>query len=247
MVNTVLQQRGLFGAFVLMPMQVAAEGLQPTIAALRHVHTFAGAIVSMPHKSAIVPLLDELTSEAQLVGAVNVVRRDADGRLVGTMLDGEGFVAGLRAAGHDVTGASCLLVGAGGAASAIAFALARHGCGSLTIKNRTVSKATALAARVQQAFPQVRVETAGATLGSYDLLVNGSSLGMKIDDELPVPEDVIDRAGLVAECVVQQEQTLLLQRAREKGRPVLGGKPMLAAQIDLMLRFMGVESGARPL
>jgi len=92
-----------------------------------------GAFVSMPHKAAIVPLLDELTPEARLVGAVNVVRRAADGRLIGTVLDSEGFVAGLRSAGHEVAGASYLLMGAGGAAAAIAFALAAHGCASLTI------------------------------------------------------------------------------------------------------------------
>ena len=241
MVNTILQQRGLFGAFVLMPMEVAKEGLEPTVTALRHMHTFAGAIVSMPHKSAIVPLLDELTPEAQLVGAVNVIRRSAGGRLLGTILDGEGFVAGLRSAGHDVTGASCLLIGAGGAAAAIAFALARHGCGSLTIRNRTVSRAAALAARVQQAFPGVRVLAAPATLGSYDLLINASSLGMRTGDDLPVPEEVIDTAGLVAECVVAPERTRLLQLAHDKGRPVHAGMPMFAAQLDLMLRFMGVE------
>ena len=99
MVNDVLQKRGLFGAFVLLPMQVGPDGLGPTIRALRHIRTFAGAIVSMPHKSAIVPLLDELTPEAQLAGAVNVIRRTPAGRLLGTDLDGEGFVAGLRSAG----------------------------------------------------------------------------------------------------------------------------------------------------
>ena len=241
MVNTILQQRGLFGAFALMPMQVAADGLEPTVTALRHIKSFAGAIFSMPHKSAIVPLLDELTPEAGLVGAVNVVRRNADGRLLGTILDGEGFVAGLRSAGHEVTSASCLLVGAGGAAAAIAFALARHGCGSLTVKNRTASKAARLAARVQQAFPAARVLTADATLGSYDLLINASSLGMRPDDDLPVHEDVIERSGLIAECVVAPERTRLLQLADEKGRPTHAGMPMLAAQIDLMLQFMGVE------
>jgi hypothetical protein len=90
-------------------MHVGTVGLANN-GALRHVGNFAGAIVSMPHKMAVVDLLDELT-QARLVGAVNVICRRADGRLVGTILDGEGFVGGLRA-GHRVAGARCLLAGA---------------------------------------------------------------------------------------------------------------------------------------
>lgn len=139
------------------------------------------------------------------------------------------------------SGALCLLVGAGGAGAAIAFALARHGCGSLTIKNRTASRAMSLASRVRQAFPAVPVQSADRDLGSYDLLINATSLGMRIDDELPVPEDVVARSALVAECVVAPEITRLVQWAQERGRPIQTGVPMLAAQMDLMLRFMGVE------
>src|SRR5262245_52610518 len=93
MANALLAERGQDGAFVLVPMQVPSGGLTDVVAALRRVVNLAGAIVSMPHKSAIVPLLDELTPDAAMVGAVNVVRRTAEGRLVGTVMDGEGFVA----------------------------------------------------------------------------------------------------------------------------------------------------------
>src|SRR5262249_44031360 len=121
--NDMLRRSGRFGAFAMLPMHVPAAGLGPAIEGLRAIENFAGAIVSMPHKTTIVALLDELTPESRLVGAVNVIAREADGRLRGNVLDGEGFVAGMRAAGHDVTGRTCLLVGAGGAASAIAVAL----------------------------------------------------------------------------------------------------------------------------
>ncbi len=195
----------------------------------------------MPHKSAIAALLDELTPEAQLVGAVNVISRTADGRLIGTALDGEGFVAGVRSAGYEIKGASCLLVGAGGAAAAIAFALARHGCASLMIKNRTASKAASLASRVREAFPGVQVQAGEAGGGKYDLAINATSLGMKADDELSLSHDIVDRSALIAECVIAPEMTRLLEVARKQGRPVHTGVPMLVAQMDLMLRFMGVE------
>jgi shikimate dehydrogenase len=240
MANAALARRGRLGDFVLVPMEVAASGLAKVVRGLRGVASFAGAVVSMPHKTAIVPLLDDLTAEARAVGAVNVVRRTPAGRLAGTILDGEGFVAGLGAAGHGVAGASCLMAGAGGAAAAIAFALVRHGCASLVIRNRTAAKAEALAARVRTAFPGARVRAGQGDDASYELAINATSLGMRPDDALPFPPDLIARTALVVECVVAPETTPLLEAARAAGRATHGGLPMLAAQIELMLDFMGV-------
>jgi shikimate dehydrogenase len=222
-------------------MQVPAGALGDVIAGLRPIGNFAGAIVSMPHKTTIVTLLDELTPAARLVGAVNVLRRTVDGRLIGTVLDGEGFVAGLRSAGHEIAGASCLLVGAGGAAAAIAFALAAHGCRSLTITNRTAAKAASLASRVRAGFPDVQIRHGDASDGAYDVAINATSLGMNAGDELPMTLEVVERSALIAECVLAPSMTRLLESARARNRLIHTGVPMLAAQIDLMLRFMGVE------
>jgi shikimate 5-dehydrogenase len=126
-----------------------------------------------------------MSSEAQLVGAANVIRREADGHLVGAAFDGEGFVTGLRSAGHEVRGKTCFMVGAGGAA-AIAFALAKYGCKSLTISNRTESKAASLASRVREACPQVQVQLESISESGYDFAINATSLGMKPNDELPM-------------------------------------------------------------
>jgi shikimate dehydrogenase len=240
MANDVLDAWGRLGAFVLLPMRVPSGGLRDVVTAIRRIENFAGAIVSMPHKTAIVALLDELTAEATLVGAVNVVRRTDEGRLVGTVLDGEGFVAGLRAAGHEIAGARCLLAGAGGAASAIAFALARHGCAALTITNRTAAKATALAERVRAAFPHVAVDAGPHAAGAFDVAVNATSLGMRGGEALPIAPAVVERCRIVAECVVAPERTPLLELAEARGRATHTGVPMLAAQMELMLRFMGV-------
>jgi shikimate dehydrogenase len=242
MANTLLERRGLFGAFVLVPMQVGADGLADCVAALRHVRNFAGAIVSMPHKVAIAARLDELTPEALLVGAVNVIRRHPDGRLVGTILDGEGFVGGLARAGQRVSGARCLLAGAGGAASAVAFALAKHGCASICIVNRTRSKADDLAARLRGAFPAVSVTTDEEPAAQFDIAINGTSLGMEPDDDVPFSDATIARSALVAECVVAPEMTRLLEVAQQRGCAIHTGVPMLEAQLDMLLRFMGVST-----
>lgn len=239
MANALLQERGRFGEFALVPMQVDAAGLPALLAALRRLRNFSGAIVSMPHKIAILPLLDGLELEAAEAGAVNVIRRDADGRLTGAMLDGEGFVAGLRAEGYRVKMATCMLAGAGGAASAIAFALARHGCASLCIVNRTLEKAQALADRVAKAYPDVAVSSGLEAGAAFDLAINATSLGMQASDALPIPAGLLPRVALVAECVLAPDTTRLMQAARDQGCRVQGGLPMLAAQMDLMLSYMG--------
>jgi shikimate dehydrogenase len=192
----------------------------------------------MPHKSAIVPLLDEVAPEARDVGACNVVRRDAGGRLAGTMLDGEGFVAGLRRAGLDVAGKRVFLAGAGGAAAGIAFALAKHGAGSLSIHNRTLARAEALGARVRVAWPRLRVATAGPDPTGHDLVVNATSLGMRPGDPLPLDAAGLTPGMVAAEVVIAAEPTPFLAAAARRGCAVHPGLPMLEAQIELMLDFM---------
>src|SRR5262245_61839616 len=241
MANALLTEQERFGEFVLLPLHVPLASLGVVLTGLRGIQNFAGAIVSMPHKEVIVPLLDEVTPEAQMVGAVNVIRRGAGGRLIGTILDGEGFVAGLRSAGYEVHGKACLLVGAGGAAAAIAFALAKYGCYSLTITNRTAARALTLAARVRAVWPGLQVQAGKPPRGRYDIAINATSLGMNPTDELPMSQEMIDTSDLIAECVVAPEITALLEAAQQKGQKIHTGVPMLASQMALMLAFMGVE------
>jgi shikimate dehydrogenase len=237
--NDILQARNRFGEFVLMPVQVAANDLPTAIAALRRIANFAGAVITMPHKSAVVSLLDEMTPEVRVVGAANVIRRDEAGRLIGTVLDGEGFVGGLLSHNHAVNEQHCLLLGAGGAASAIAYALLKHGCGSLTIHNRSQSKTEALAARLREVFPQRDIRTSTAVNEHYDIAINATSLGMHTTDALPLPPELMARCKLIAECVVTQDMTPLLKTAQAAGHPIHLGLHMLQAQMELLLTFMG--------
>jgi shikimate dehydrogenase len=131
------------------------------------------------------------------------------------------------------------LVGTGGPASAIAFAIGRHGGRTLTIHNRTAARAEALAARVRGAWPALDVRAGGADPAGHELIVNATSLGMRPGDPLPVDVARLDRDALAAEVVVAPETTAFLAAAAERGCPVHGGLPMLAAQIEQMIDFMG--------
>jgi shikimate dehydrogenase len=237
MINAALMDRGRAPDAVMVPVHVSAEGLAAALTGLRAIHNFRGAIVTMPHKAAIIPLLDDITAEARQVGACNTIRVDPSGRLIGTMFDGEGFVAGLRAAGHEVTGKRVLLLGAGGAAAGIAFALGKYGVSSLTIHNRTRAAAVALSERVQQAWSQtVAAPDEGPP---YDLIINATSLGMKAGDALPVDPELLRPPVLAVEIIVHPVVTPFLARAAQSGCQTHTGKPMLAAQMGLMLDFLG--------
>jgi shikimate dehydrogenase len=234
LVNAALAARGLDA--VLVPLHVRAAELARVVAALRAVQNFRGAVVTMPHKEAAAALLDELSPEAREVGACNVIRRDAGGRLKGTMLDGEGFVAALRRAGHEPRAKRVFLAGAGGAAGAIAFALARHGAAALTIHNRTAARGEALASRLRAARPGFDVRVAGAGPAAHDLAINATSLGLRDGDALPFDARDLRPETIVAEIVIRA--TPLLAEARRRGCPVVEGRPMLEEQVEQMVEFI---------
>jgi shikimate dehydrogenase len=236
LVNAELARRGHDA--VMVPFRVRRHDLARAVAGLRTLETFKGGVVSMPHKSGMLELLDDASPDARLVGACNVVRRDAGGRLIGTMLDGEGFVAGLRSAGHDVRGKRVFLAGAGGAAAAIAFALGKHGATSLAIHNRTTARAETLAVRVAAAFPGVQVGSSGPSPTGCDLVVNATALGMRPGDALPLDATALAPGMLAAEIVMQPATTPFLTEAGRRGCAIHRGEPMLAAQIGPIVDFL---------
>lgn len=124
-VNSILAAGG-FRDFVMVPLHVPVAAFSDAISGPRGIENFRGSIVTMPHKEDVTSMVDELPAESRQVSACNVIRRERSGRLVGTMLDGEGFIAGLASRGHSVAGKRVFLAGAGGAASGIAFATGKY-------------------------------------------------------------------------------------------------------------------------
>ncbi len=234
--NTVLADKNLNQ--ILVPFHVKTEGLSDVINSLRHINNFVGAVVSMPHKTAIINLLDDLTTEAKQVGACNVIRRNADGKLIGTMLDGEGFVVGLLNKGHSVKGKNIFLIGAGGAASGIAFAVAKHGANRLIIFNRTKSKAENLISNIKVVFPELKIQYSDKISNDDQIIINGTSIGMMENDGLPISLSNISESCIVAEVVITPELTTFLNEAKKKNCLIHKGKPMLEGQIKLMLDFI---------
>jgi shikimate dehydrogenase len=228
----------------VVPMHVCAGGLAAVVAGMRHWQNLLGAGVTMPHKEAIAPLLDRTTRQASLVGAVNAVRRERDGSLVGENLDGHGFVQGLRDRDVDPAGLRALLVGAGGVGRAIAFALAEAGVSDLRIANRSAASAERLAREVAAAFPACATSSGAAEPADRDLVVNATSLGMRPDDALPVAAAALTSAMVVADVVMAPGGTPLVRAAEAAGARAMPGEGMLGTQVPLVLDFLGLAEPA---
>lgn len=234
--NPLMRDRGVDG--VLVPFHVSPPDLATFVHTLRALRNFGGAIVTVPHKTAIVALCDAVEPPAAAVGAVNCIRREDDGRIVGAILDGKGFVEGLRSEGIPVEGRSVFLAGAGGAASAIAFALADAGIGRLAIANRTRTRSADLAERLAIVYPVLAVDTAPASPAGFDLVINATALGLREMDPLPLDVTVLNGREIVAEIIMSPRTTPLLAAAAAKGCRIQYGQPMLDCQLELMADFM---------
>lgn len=238
LMNALFHQRG--ADRLMVALHVPDQALAQAVGGLRQLANLEGFIVTVPHKIAMLALCDEVSLHARQVGAVNVVRRSADGRLHGDILDGTGFVAGLRHEGIEPAGLAVYLMGAGGAANAIAFALAEAGISRLTIANRSQDRAQALQQRLLEVYPQLPVASGSRDPSGHGLVVNATSLGLRDSDPLPCATELLGSEQIVAEIIMQPPLTALLQAAEARGCRIHGGLPMLSCQIELMAAGMGV-------
>lgn len=227
---------------VVVPMGVKPEDYRAFLPLVFRLSNIAGALVTMPHKVTTMELLDEASTTAQVAGACNAVKLDADGRLVGDMFDGEGFVRGVLRKGRRLDGASALVVGSGGVGSAIAASLAKAGVARLGVFDAYAPMMDGLADRLRAAYPSLEVVTGAKDPAGYDVVVNATPLGMKEGDPLPMDVERIDPATFVGEVVMKTEITPFLAAARARGCAYQIGTDMLFEQIPAYLEFFGFGS-----
>ena len=224
---------------VVVPMGCKEDAYPALLRSAFSLENIRGALITMPHKVTTVGLLDEVTPTVRVAGACNAVKRTEDGRLVGDMFDGEGFVRGVQRKGLSLQGARALVVGTGGVGSAIAASLAAAGVGSLGLFDPHAVQSEALATRLQENYPRIQVQTGSNDPQSYDLVVNASPLGMNPSDPLPIDVSRLSAQMFVGEVVMKTEITPLLAAAREKGCSIQVGTDMLFEQIPAYLEYFG--------
>jgi shikimate dehydrogenase len=233
--NPYFEQAGI--DVVVVPMACEVGNFERLLGSLFALGNMRGALITMPHKTSALRVLDVVSPTAQIAGACNAVKRDGEGRLMGDMFDGEGFVRGLLRKGFVPQGARALVVGGGGVGSAIAASLAAAGVAELALFDVDNERAQALASRLRIPYPELGVSTGCNDPHGFDLVVNATPMGMAAGDPLPVDVARLLPQTWVGEVVMKTEMTAFLSAAQARGCRVQIGADMLFEQIPAYLEF----------
>jgi shikimate dehydrogenase len=214
-----------------LPLQVKPENLLDAVKGLRAVGV-GGFNVTVPHKSTIIPFLDEVDELALKIGAVNTVMND-NGRLKGYNTDGPGFLKGLQTYMPSIAEKKILIIGAGGAARAIYFTLAHNNPKTVDLANRTIEKAVQLLEECPATVNSnaLSLDQAERNLKDYDLIVQTTMIGMspKIDEQ-PLRLMKFDQATMVCDIIYNPLETKFLTEAKQEGAKIQNGLDMFVYQ-----------------
>lgn len=236
-VTAALREAGLDALVV--PAHVAPDDLAAFFAGVTPMRNVDGVIITVPHKFSAAGFCASLSDEAAFLGAANTLRRTAGGGWHGGMFDGTGFVAALGDTGCDLRGKRALLVGAGGAGSAIGHALVTAGVASLDVCDNDAARTASLVDRLATLQRgTVRVAAAAVAPESFDVIVNASPMGMRADDPLPVDVSRVPAATFVGDVVTKPPLTPFIEAARARGCRTVTGTQMFARVCDRMVAFL---------
>jgi shikimate dehydrogenase len=224
--------------YAYLPFAVAPTYLRDGVSAIRALN-LRGVNVTIPHKEAVLPYLDRLTSEAELIGAVNTIVND-DGVLTGHNTDGKGFVCSLEEADHvGVKERQVLILGTGGAARAVAVALALRGAGRIVIAGRKLHKAAEITAIISEkicdrcaSVIEINTPLFEQELAQADIIINSTPVGMYPNHEIPplINLNICNSGAFIYDLVYNPVETSLLKAARKLGLGTLSGIGMLVWQ-----------------
>ena len=222
---------------ICVPMQVAADGLDAVMAGLTAARNVDGILVTMPHKFTAFAYCATSSERAKMLGVVSVIRRNHDGTWHGDMLDGLAFVKAQQDHGAEPEGARVLLVGAGGAGSAIAIALLEAGVGELIIHDADESRVATLI-DLLSGVGQGRVSAGPPDPTGCDLVCNATPMGMEENDPLPVDPALLTSSMFVGDVIAGHGVTAFLAAAESAGCKTANGGHMVEAAQHVMADFM---------
>lgn len=221
---------------IVPPVHVRAEDFRTAVEGMKRIGNVDGFVITIPHKFVAAEICDRLSERAAFLGSANVVRREADGAWFGDHCDGQGYVAGVRAKGAKVEGAAVLLIGAGGAGSAIAYEFLDQGAALVAVHDADEARRSALIARLEARFPG-RAQAGGWSPEGFDLVANATPMGMRPDDPFPADPSKLRADQFVADCVTRPEETPMILRARAAGCRTMTGLGMFEGVADRMVAF----------
>jgi len=235
MVTWALQQRGLDA--VLMPVHVREADFDDVMPGLMRVANLDGLIFTIPFKGRAAGLAAVLGGQARAVGAINALARGPDGRWHGEMFDGLGCIEALRRAGVPLAGCRAMLVGLGGAGTAIGAALAAERPRALRVFDPDPARCERMAGIVRRISPATELVVGPPVVDGIDLLLNATPIGMLGDPRLPVDAAHLPASLVVFDAIVKPERTPLLAHAEACGCRTVRGREMMRGQISRIVDF----------
>lgn len=222
---------------VCVPAHVPAADLAAWAAGVSLSRNVDGLIVTVPHKFACFDLCTTTSDRASFLRAVNTLRRNADGSWHGDMFDGLGYVQALASKGCQPQGRRALLVGAGGAGSAIAYSLMTAGVQALAVHDADVVRRDALVARLAS-LGLGKVSAGSSDPSGFDIVINATPIGMKAGDPHPIDSTRFTPQQFVGCVITAPAVPPMIAAARERGCSTLTGADMFACVRDLMVQFL---------
>ncbi len=221
---------------LMLPAQVSPVDLATFMAGAKKIRNLDGICVTVPHKLDCAAHCDVLSDRSRLLGAVNVMRRMPDG-WHGDMVDGAAFIGAVEAKGGVISGKKVLVIGAGGAGSAIALAVIEAGAASVTIHDQDSVRRDALVQRLAAIAPTKQISAGSPDPTGVDIVANASPAGMKESDPYPIDVDKISPTAFAACVITQPDPSPWLVKAAAKGCRISTGTDMYRAGEDLQLNF----------
>lgn len=222
---------------ILVPMHILPDDFDAAMPQLLRLRNLGGLVFTIPFKVRACAFADEMGDQARAVGAINALAKGADGHWHADIFDGLGCVEAFRRREIRFTGKHVMLLGAGGAGSAIGVAIGFERPASLRVFDVDPSRARALAARIEHASPGVAAAAAEATTVGVDILLNASPVGMLDDARLPIAVTTLPRELVVFDAVVKPERTPLITLAESCGCATVYGREMMRGQMSRMTDF----------
>ena len=228
---------------VYVAFNVSADGLPAILDAMRAMEGWDGSNVTMPCKQAVIPYLDGLSDAAELMGAVNVIKKEDDGRLIGHNTDGVGFMENLRKHGCETRGVRMTLLGAGGAGSAVLVQAALDGLSHIDVFARaggpSFAHARELATKIAEKMPETTIELYDfedtealvSSMAVNDILTNATNVGMGENcTDVPVPAELVPEHLVVADVIYLPRETQFIRNAAARGCVTVPGLGMMLEQ-----------------
>lgn len=231
----ILQRREKNG--IVPPMHVAPEHFIDVMQSLRKTQNVHGIVITIPHKIPALDACDLVSERAKFVGSVNIIRKQSNGQLYGDNVDGIGYLDGVKKEGFDVKGKRALLIGAGGAGSAVAFEILQREAEYLAIYDLDQDRLNSLIKRLNERFPN-RAGVGDQDPTGFDFIANVTPVGMRAGDPYPVDVSKLNSKQFVADAITKPEVSPMVEHARSLGCNTMVGAGMFNAEAEILVDFM---------